>query len=433
MANPDNSINSTPDLTSRLASASIDTASPIEGTAATPAASPSLVDRLETPMEPAESPMAPSAEDQEKKSKEDKIERALSLSDIQEWAEKQLEAINKKFTPKEAPLVSEAKRKEGVVRKNQLIERLSQALVQIGAGIAGLRTGANLGELKFIQTDFERQLDRISRETESGLSRLDKARSEELKFVQSAQDKLADILSRRGKEATTFKSDLTLPDGTPVFQKGDQFINAATNEPVPPDQLKKIQSRGEKMFTAGEERRKTQYVSGLVKDFKNDAVVKKSSEMIASAALVMNVSIDALDNPIAANAIPTFAARASGEVGNLSEADKAPFGTSKQITDRLAQIKSTYLEKGTITEDNFNYIMQLSKVMQKTAVSNIKDRAKKMSTSFASPLAPKEDLLMRFNAYADEPREALIAPDGGVLSVPSSEVDRLIKAGARRQ
>mgnify|MGYP001614723155 CR=1 FL=1 len=106
----------------------------------------------------------------------------------------------------------------------------------------------------------------------------------------------------------------------------------------------------------------------IVDKFNADTVVRKQSQSIAAASSVRELVNS--DNPIAASAIPTYMARASGEVGNLSEPDKAPFGGSQAILSRL-EAALTQKATGRLTQDNAQFLIQLSDVMEQSAIRNM--------------------------------------------------------------
>lgn len=127
------------------------------------------------------------------------------------------------------------------------------------------------------------------------------------------------------------------------------------------------------------ERRNTER-SSIVDKFNADPSVKKSQQMIDGASTIEGLALS--DNPIAAGAIPTFMARASGEVGNLSEADKAPFGGSRAILARL-EAAVTQAATGRLTEDNRQFIIGLSGIMKKRGQSNMNELAKTRSKQYS--------------------------------------------------
>lgn len=114
--------------------------------------------------------------------------------------------------------------------------------------------------------------------------------------------------------------------------------------------------------------------------FVNDATVKKATEMRESASQILDLTDMSTSNPIAAAAIPTFMARASGEVGNLSEADKRPFGGSRAF---LARFQQAYEQatKGTLTPENAAFVRELAMKMRDVAERKRYTRAVELSRS----------------------------------------------------
>jgi hypothetical protein len=113
-------------------------------------------------------------------------------------------------------------------------------------------------------------------------------------------------------------------------------------------------------------------IEKLVSKFKGDARVKKAYQSLDAATDIKNF-VDS-GNPIAANSIPTYSARMSGEVGNLSEADKRPFGGSQAILKRI-DASLTQMSKGTLTPDNAVFIKGLTDIVERRAYEKIHSEA----------------------------------------------------------
>ena len=113
--------------------------------------------------------------------------------------------------------------------------------------------------------------------------------------------------------------------------------------------------------------------TNIVSKFTADPAVRKHQTALESAGMIAELANSG--NPIAAGAIPTYMARASGEVGALSEADKAPFGGSQAILSRL-EAAVTQKAAGKLTPDNQAFINQLSGIMAKRAKANMKSLAR---------------------------------------------------------
>jgi hypothetical protein len=118
----------------------------------------------------------------------------------------------------------------------------------------------------------------------------------------------------------------------------------------------------------------------LLEKFNADPSVRKAQQSLDSANIIRTL-VDS-NNPIAANAIPTFMARASGEVGNLSEADKAPFGGSQAI---LSRFQNALAQKATgrLTPENAAFITELANKMEGAAAGNIDSLAKLRSRQYS--------------------------------------------------
>lgn len=110
--------------------------------------------------------------------------------------------------------------------------------------------------------------------------------------------------------------------------------------------------------------RKDKFGAQILDKVEKDPVIKKSNEAIASAETILQLVDMSATNPIAAASIPTFMARASGEVGNLSEADKMPFGGSRAIDARIAQAMEQW-QRGTLTPENQKFVGDLAAVLVK--------------------------------------------------------------------
>ena len=118
-------------------------------------------------------------------------------------------------------------------------------------------------------------------------------------------------------------------------------------------------------------RRDTQ-IDGVISKFKTDQRVKKAYQSLDSATDVK--ALIASGNPIAANAVPTYMARMSGEVGALAEGDKKPFGGSRAILERAKQAFEQ-MANGTLTVSNAKFLNELTDVIQKRGYEKIYSEA----------------------------------------------------------
>lgn len=156
-----------------------------------------------------------------------------------------------------------------------------------------------------------------------------------------------------------------------------------------------------------------------IEDFDKDSGVIRAKQALDGAENVRNLATSG--NPIAAAAIPTFMARASGEVGNLSEADKAPFGGSREILTKFeASLKQ--LSTGQLTEDNKNFLIDISNVMQSSAEKNLDRRGRDMAKQFSHVKGEKPENIFsalrpsrQYIQEPDKPKSDNVLSVGGMF------------------
>ena len=130
------------------------------------------------------------------------------------------------------------------------------------------------------------------------------------------------------------------------------------------------------------ERRRTR----IVEQFNNDPAVRKVEQIDQFSQLIIDVANS--DNPVGHASLPTLMARSSGEVGNLSEADKKPFGGSKALDQRIKQV-FTELYSGKRTPENARFISDLASAFQRTGLRKRERLARLRSKQYASALRGK--------------------------------------------
>jgi hypothetical protein len=108
----------------------------------------------------------------------------------------------------------------------------------------------------------------------------------------------------------------------------------------------------------------------LQDSFNKDKQVVKAEERIQSASTLRDM-IDG--NPITQEAAKTFAARASGEVGALSDQDRAAYGGSKAIIDR---INSTFTRAvtGELTDTDKKFMKELADKFEQAGQRDLQAR-----------------------------------------------------------
>ena len=112
-------------------------------------------------------------------------------------------------------------------------------------------------------------------------------------------------------------------------------------------------------------------VKNLQDSFNKDKQVVKAEERMASARTMRDFLTE--NNPIGAEAAKRFAARASGEVGTLTDQDVSVFGGSRAVLDRLQQAAQE-LATGTLTENNKKFMNQLANTFEKAGQRDLQDR-----------------------------------------------------------
>lgn len=120
--------------------------------------------------------------------------------------------------------------------------------------------------------------------------------------------------------------------------------------------------------------RKTQFsdkrLDSIQTGFNKDKIVQKADERIQSAITIRDM---VNGNPITQEAARTFAARASGEVGALSDQDRAAYGGSKALISRINQF-AQQAATGELTEENRKFMIQLADLFEKSAKRDIDKR-----------------------------------------------------------
>lgn len=131
-------------------------------------------------------------------------------------------------------------------------------------------------------------------------------------------------------------------------------------------------SHGEKLINAR---------TNVTNKFNADKAVTKAQQSLDAANTIRDLATSG--NPIASAAIPTYMARMSGEVGNLSEADKKPFGGSRAMLERM-QAAFQQAATGTLTEDNKQYILGITDLIEKRSNVNLDALAKTRSEQYSA-------------------------------------------------
>lgn len=135
-------------------------------------------------------------------------------------------------------------------------------------------------------------------------------------------------------------------------------------------QVEKMGAGREEAKQFREEKFEYDKIKNLQDSFNKDKQVVKAEERIQSAATLRDM-IDG--NPITQEAAKTFAARASGEVGALSDQDRAAYGGSKAIKDRINSI-FTRAVTGELTDTDKKFMKELADKFEQAGQRDLQER-----------------------------------------------------------
>lgn len=210
-------------------------------------------------------------------------------------------------------------------------------------------------------------------------------------------------------------------------------FNALKTTDQIPNQLRLDEDRDEARKALKDQRDQTNadrrlgIQSNLVNRFNQTPNVKKYQGAVDASDNVIELINSG--NPIADSAIPTYIARASGEVGNLSEADKAPFGGTQALVGKLGQVIER-AKSGKLTPENREFVRQLAETMKASAIKNKINYARTFSKQYS-----------RLGDYGNENEIlATIAPESLENTVespvipgeiPTDQIQNQLPAGAK--
>ena len=205
-----------------------------------------------------------------------------------------------------------------------------------------------------------------------------------------------------------------IKNGQPVYEKRDG-VTQQVYELIDPVSKQQVGLDYEKIDdTTGRSPASQTVLNTIIGRYKSDAQTKKQENVINAASNIRELL--AANNPVADMSIPTYMARLSGEVGALSEADKAPFGGEQSIAQKIEQYTSKAVS-GELTSENRRWISQLADVLEKNSKKNRARTARDYSKTYggANKINPSElyDLL---NDDPENPFDEAIPSDssGGI-------------------
>lgn len=147
------------------------------------------------------------------------------------------------------------------------------------------------------------------------------------------------------------------------------------------------------------------------------------------------------DNPVADKAVLNVLVKGTGDTGAITEGDRAAFAGSPQIWARMKRSLEANIASGKLNDDdrkNLKGLAELMKRKNEASISEHRERYAKLAGSRLGmdPEALKEKIFPGFDAPTAqapaEPKVKMIAPNGKVILVPQSQVDAVIKKGAKR-
>lgn len=141
---------------------------------------------------------------------------------------------------------------------------------------------------------------------------------------------------------------------------------------------------------------------GALDVFEKDKLVSKLRDQGASAERAKEMLALARTNPIAAEAAKSMMARASGEVGAMTDQDIARFGGSKSFQAR-AQQTLEQLNTGRLTPENQAFLSEVADRMSKNAMDQLHIRGRQIAKSRSSASGiPESELLNMYGIPAEK-------------------------------
>jgi hypothetical protein len=151
-------------------------------------------------------------------------------------------------------------------------------------------------------------------------------------------------------------------------------------DPKTGDEIKRIK-QGPVKDTKRDAYQQDAILQRQVNNFNASPTVQQAEKMDQFANLIIVAANS--ENPIAHASLETLMARASGEVGNLSEADKKPFGGSRAIMAKTQQYLSE-IYNGKKTPENLAFIAQLAELFKKSGQEKKQSIARERSKQIAN-------------------------------------------------
>lgn len=251
---------------------------------------------------------------------------------------------------------------------------LNQGLSELAIGTAARDAQAQIADMHATIKDEKEKLARAN------------AIGQELGLrIQSAGGTQADVMANAGRLSVSAGETAQLQNAIQQKQMGQEF---RINQELPyqrETELQKIREHNKGLLGKQNRALTSQEMTFVGKHTSQfEAGAKKPLEALNQIRATRDLLNS--DNPLADNTIPTFMARASGEVGNLSEADKRPFGGNQSFAAKWKQA-SVNAATGKLTAENRKLIGQVLDILEKRHIKNtiaVRDRIAKRGAKAAT-------------------------------------------------
>lgn len=184
-------------------------------------------------------------------------------------------------------------------------------------------------------------------------------------------------------------------------------------------------------FLAREDERRDRARERVLDAFDKDPGVRKIRDQKSAAERGISMLAEAATNPVAAEAVKSMLARASGEVGAMTDQDIARFGGSRALAARATQA-AAQLATGRLTEENRRFMTQVAEAMQRSADTALASRAKTLAKSRAKASGIDEADILDMLGYAPEPEAPSAAPVGKSGLTPEQRRARIQELQKRK-
>lgn len=272
------------------------------------------------------------------------------------------------------------------------------------------------------QRAFERarqQVDEIKTTMDEGAAQREALNSTSQQLAQDLLQAGAPI--SRVQAAFQAFSPAPLPSAEEQIQKGVMFDDPALvtqgqeiqeeTSKVAFNQKRKLALEGlrkqQTVVTKQFEKEKRQRIDLRQREFNRNARDNfKALDQASTAALALK-----LKNPVADSAIKTMLAKASGEVGNLTEAEREMFAGSPALARRAARL-SKLAALGTLPDADRKDLEELISVYQENSVRGIQSRAQMVAGQLAQTIDVSEEEALKMVLPSGVP--VISARRGGV-------------------